>query len=78
MRSAAAFRSPFSDDLRRASAAAGELKGEDRRPVRDMRGIDHFEDHRKRDSGDPEQDQGEFAMARAHQRVRSVARLTRS
>ena len=78
MRGAAAFRSPFGHDLRRASVTAGELEIEDRRSMRDVRGVDHFEDHRERDGGDPEQDQGVLAMGCAYERAGSVARPSRS
>jgi hypothetical protein len=56
MRGAAAFRPPFSHNLRGARADHGELEVEDFRPVRDVRGVDHFEDHRERDGSNPEQD----------------------
>jgi hypothetical protein len=78
VRGAATFRSPFSDDLRRASVAAGELEVEDRWPARDVRRVDHFEDYRERDGGDPGQDQGTLAMRRAHKQTGSVAQPRRS
>ncbi len=39
-RGAAAFRTPFGDDLCGVGAGHGELEVEDRRPVRDVRRVD--------------------------------------
>jgi len=57
VRGAAAFRSPFGHDVRRARSAVSELEAEDRWPVRNVRRVDQFEGHRERDGGYAEQDQ---------------------
>jgi hypothetical protein len=47
--------------------AAGELEVEDRRPMRDMRRVDQFEDHRERHDGYAKHDQSVLALSRAHE-----------
>jgi hypothetical protein len=57
VREASSFRPPFGDDLRRARAATGELEREYGRPVRNMRRVEQFEDHRECNGRDTQHDQ---------------------